>query len=146
MEFVSPAIALALVVLGLFQGDPVSAVMGAGLLAYVWFTRHMKYEIWLDQLVIYYGNPRRRSVPLADIDGVRPVRSSMGGQGLIITRKGGGALVLKPRDPAAFTAALEGARGVSLSRHVDAPVDTPADTPKRKPSRSRPRKTGSGEQ
>lgn len=143
MEFVSPAIALALVVLGVLRGDLVSAVMGVGLLAYVWFTKHVKYEIWLDQLVIYYGNPRRRSVPLAGIDDVRVVRASMGGQGLIITRKGSGALVLKPRDPAAFTAALERVRGVSLSRHVDAPVDTAADTPKRKQSRSRPRRTGS---
>ncbi len=104
--------AAAMVVLGIINPDVVTVAMGAGLLGYVWFTRHAKYEVYQDRLVIYYGTPRIRSVPLADIAEVRLIRAPMGGQDLLVTRKGRGVMVIRPRDAEGFAAALGEARGV----------------------------------
>ncbi len=119
MQLLSPVLAAAMVVLGFFKGDPVSVAMGVGLLAYVWFTRHARYEIFQDRLVIRYGTPRSRSVQLSDIGEVRPVKAVMGGQDLVGAKKGGGILVIRPRDAEGFTAALERARGVSPVRQIE---------------------------
>ncbi|MEK7777274.1 MAG: PH domain-containing protein [Chloroflexota bacterium] len=105
--------AAAMVVLGAMQGDPVTVAMGAGLLVYVWFTQHRRYEIFQERLVIRYGTPRIRSVPLADIAEVRLVKAPLGGQDLLVVRKGRGVIVIRPRDADGFAAALGEARGVS---------------------------------
>ncbi|MFH1140280.1 MAG: PH domain-containing protein [Chloroflexota bacterium] len=111
--------ATAMVVLGTIQVDLLTVAMGIGLLAYVWFTRHARYEIFQDRLVIYYGTPRIKSVPLSDIGEVRLIKASLGGQDLLVRRKGGGVLVIRPRDAERFAAALGEARGVSPAGPAD---------------------------
>lgn len=119
IQFLSPGLAAAMVVLGIINPDVVTVAMGAGLLAYVWFTRHAKYEVYQDRLIIYYGAPRIRSVSLADIAEVRLVKAPLGGQDLLVVRKGRGVMVIRPRDAEGFAAALEGARGVPLTSRVE---------------------------
>lgn len=119
IQFLSPVLATAMVVLGAINLDQWSVVMGIGLLAYVWFTRHTRYEIFQDRLVIYYGTPRIRSVPLSGIAEVRLIRAPMGGQDLLVARKGGGVMVIRPRDAEVFAAALGKARGVSPVGRAD---------------------------
>ncbi|MDO8749631.1 MAG: hypothetical protein Q7K03_00560 [Dehalococcoidia bacterium] len=119
IQFLSPALAAAMVVLGAMQWDPLTVAMGAGLLVYVWFTRHTGYEIFQDRLVIRYGTPRIRSLPLTDIAEVRLIKAPLGGQDLLVRRKGGGVLVIRPRDAEGFAAALGKACGVSPVGRAD---------------------------
>jgi curved DNA-binding protein CbpA len=59
LQLFSPVLAAIITVMGLNAGDPVTVIMGGGLLAYVWFTRHTKYELFEDRLVIRYAGRYR---------------------------------------------------------------------------------------
>jgi hypothetical protein len=95
---------------GTLQADPVTVVMGAGLGLYIWLTRHSRYEVFPDRLVVSYMGPRRKTVPLADIEEVQVGRFPLGGEGLMIRRKGGWRMVLTPSDPERFAQELDQAR------------------------------------
>ncbi len=138
MQLLSPVLAATITVIGLTQGDPLSVAMGGGLLAYVWFTRHTRYEVFEDRLVIRYGSPRMRSVMLADIGEVRLVNAPLGGQDLLVRKTGGGVLVIRPSNTEGFAEALREARGVSpVDRGPEAP---PAKQPRPRARRSRNRR------
>lgn len=110
MHLLSPALAGVLVVVGVSQFDLFTMALGVGLGLYVWLTRHTRYEIFSDRLVIYYGGPRRKVVLLVDIEDVQVVKVPMGGQGLYLRRKRGWGVVIRPRDSEGFAAGLEEAR------------------------------------
>ncbi|MSQ22782.1 MAG: hypothetical protein EXR53_05700 [Dehalococcoidia bacterium] len=151
IQLLSPALAAVMVVLGIINPDVVTVTMGVGLLAYVWFTRHARYEIFQDRLIIYYGTPRIKNVLLADIAEVRLIKAPIGGQDLVVTRKGRGVLVIRPRDAEAFAAALGEARGVSPVGQADSakvegqaerrPDALPSKRPRPRARRSRNRRS-----
>lgn len=97
-QLLSPVIAAFVVVSGIIQQDALAIVLGLALGVFVWFTTHTKYELYPDRFVIYYGMPRRRVVPLADIEDMQLVKAPLQARGLLI-RKGASRLLITPRDP-----------------------------------------------
>ena len=109
-HLLSPAIAGALVIMGLLQFEPYTIFMGVGLGLFVWLTRHARYEIFHDRLVVRFAGPRQKILPLAEIEQVELVKIPMGGQGLFVRRKSGLGMVIQPTNPEQFAAGLEEAR------------------------------------
>ncbi len=137
----SMAFAIALVVIGAISGfDPVNISLGLALFLYVWLTRHTRYDIFSDRMVIYYGAPRQKSVPLGSIKESRAVSAPMSGPSVLITLQPRGVLVIQPKSPEEFVAALDKARGAAPAR----PANEKASSPKpdseaqRRKTRSRP--------
>ena len=107
----SPVIAVLVVVLGLLYLDPVFLILGIGFLTYVWFTRHTRYDIFHDRLVIHYGRPRQTVLPLTEIEDARLVQSGIGDQILFVRGVRGQRLVIRPSAPELFLERLDEARG-----------------------------------
>ena len=107
LQLMSPVIAGVLVVMGLMSGDPVPVALGGGLGLFVYFTRHARYTILHDSLVIHYGRPRQKTLPLADIE---DVQLALRGQGLFVRQKRGVGLLIRPTDPELFLERLDEAR------------------------------------
>ena len=97
-QLLSPIIAAFVIVSGIVQHDTVAIVLGFALGLFVWFTTQTKYELFHDRLIIYYGMPRRRVVPLSDIEDVQLVKAPLQARGLLI-RRGVSRLLISPRDP-----------------------------------------------
>jgi len=110
LHMLSPAIAAVMVVMGLLQGDPVTLLLGVGLSLFVWFTRHARYEIFQDRLVIHYGQPRQKVLQLTEIKDVHLVQFGMGRHFLLIRGNRGQRIVLRPADPERFLERLDDAR------------------------------------
>ena len=109
LQILSPAIAVVMMVMGVLSGDPFTVLLGTGLALFVWLTRHSRYDIFPDRLVIRYSGPRQKTVFLQDIEGVQVVGIPMGGQGLYIRKKGGLGMVIRPSDKESFSEGLESA-------------------------------------
>jgi len=95
------------VVSGSLQLDPYTVAMGAGLGLYIWLTRHARYDVFADRLVVSYVGPRHKTIPLGDIEEVRAVRFPLGGQGVFLRRKGAGGMVISPADSEQFAQQLD---------------------------------------
>ena len=108
IQIINPIIVAALFVLGIFGGDPIPIVLAIAMGLFIWFTRHSKYDIFSDRMIIHYGKPRQKIVPLNEIEQAHLV---LGGRGLFLKRKGSGGLLIRPRDPEAFKAHLDDALG-----------------------------------
>jgi hypothetical protein len=99
---------------------------GAGLL--LWILLGTRYDVDDTSLRVRCG-PFRASVPLGSIRAIRPTRSALSAPALARDRLAiehdGGALVVSPRDKAAFIQAIQGrVRGIQIT---DTPGDTRAD-------------------
>ena len=110
LRLLSPAFAGVLVAIGVLGSNPVTLIAGVGLALFVWFTRHARYEIFHDRLVIHYGRPRQKTVPLAEIQEVQLMNFPLGGLGLFVRTKRGWGMTIKPTDPERFAAQLEEVR------------------------------------
>jgi len=109
-HLLSPIIAALVLLFGLMMGDPFFFLLGVVFSLWVWFIRHVRYEIFPDSLVVYYGWPRRKVVPLDVIEDVRLVQLGMGPRSIFIRRRQGLGIVLRPTDPDRFLERLEDAR------------------------------------
>ena len=109
LQMLSPAIAVVLMVMGVLSGDPFTIVLGTGLALFVWLTRHARYEIFHDRLVIRFSGPRQKTVLLTEIETIQVVAIPLGGQGLYVRKKGGWGMVIRPSDLESFTAGMENA-------------------------------------
>ena len=110
LHMLSPVIAVVLVATGLLAGDLVTLAFGVVLSLFLWLTRPRRYEVFRDSLVINYGTQRRKILPLAEIEEVHLIRFPLGGQGLLVRRRRGLGMVIRPTDPERFLAWLEDAR------------------------------------
>ena len=104
---------LLLVVAGLMiiQGfippfDPMPVLFGGGVGAFLAFTRHTRYELYQDALVIRFMAPRKIVVPLAEMQDVRIMKMPLGGRALLVHRAARGALGIQPADPEWFLTPL----------------------------------------
>ena len=79
-------------------------VIAVAMGVFIWFTRHTRYDLYSNALVIRYGTPRQRAVPISEIEQVVTV---LGGKGLFVKRKGSGGLLIRPQDIETFKSRLE---------------------------------------
>lgn len=107
LHIFTPVIAGVLTVFGLLQLELFNVALGIGLGLFILFTRHVRYEIFNERLVIRYMGPRRKIVDLSEIQSVQSVRMAFGGQGIFIQKKTGLGLVINPVDPDRFVVELE---------------------------------------
>ena len=103
IQLINPIIVAGLFILGIYSGDPMPVIIAIGMAIFIWFTRHTRYNIYKNALVIYYGTPRHRAVPISDIEQVITV---LGGKGLFIKKKGSGGLLIRPQDIETFKSRL----------------------------------------
>ncbi|MEX2599224.1 MAG: hypothetical protein WD533_06170 [Dehalococcoidia bacterium] len=110
IQLLIPGLILYLVVLGVTQGDPVGIVVGVALALYFVFTFHFRYELYQDVLVIRFLAPRRKAVLLADIEDAQVIRVPLRGETLLIRRRTGGPMLLRPANTEQFLMRLNQAR------------------------------------
>lgn len=137
LQLISLGLGFVILVTGAVQGNPLSVVLGLGLVVFIWFTRHFKYEIFSDRLVIHYGAPRKQVVLVDEISDVRRARVPMGGHALVLVRKGGRGMVIKPRDQEGFIEALAQVGVTAGGAGPESPQDLPHHQRRRR-QRSRP--------
>ena len=104
-------VAALMVVQGFVTSDPMPVLFGGAVGAFLALTRHSRYELYQDALVIRFMAPRRIVVPLADLQDVRIVKMPLGGSALLVQRAKGGALAIMPADPEGFLARLQALPG-----------------------------------
>ena len=107
VSLLNPAIAGVMLIIGVLAGDPITFLLGIGMSLFVWFTWHARYEIFHDRLVIYYGRPRQKIVPLSEIEEVQLV---LGDRALYVRNRGSRGMLLRPSDPQLFVDRLDDAR------------------------------------
>ncbi len=108
MDVVLPALAAWLVFQGLFTGGgPLVLLFGLGGIVYLLFTRPVRYELFQDALIIRYLAPRQRAIYLENVEDVQVVRLPVAGPALLILRKAGPRLIIRPQDPEGFMARLK---------------------------------------
>ena len=109
IDWLNPALALGLVVVGIIGLDTFPLVAGVALAIFVWFTRHFRYDIFPDALVVSYGKPRQKVVPLDQIAEVRSVRFGFRGDSLFVRNASGRGMIIRPSDPEQFAQQLQAA-------------------------------------
>ena len=103
-------IVVVLVLMGILTQSLVPFLFAIGLFLFHWLTRHRRYEIFPDRLVVHYGKPRKKTIPLDEIVEVRQMNLPFGGQGIVLRRNRGIGLLLRPMDPETFAAHLDANR------------------------------------
>ena len=106
LDLALPVITGWLLIQGLTGGGYLPVLFGLGGAAYLLFTRHRRYDLFEDALVVRYLVPRTLVVYLSDVQEVRPMKQPMTGPVLLIQRKAGTRLMIKPADYDAFLARL----------------------------------------
>ena len=109
MDLIMPIFVGWLLVQGLTGGGVLSILFGLGGGAFLLFTRHRRYDLFEDALVIRYLAPRTLVVYLSDMQDVRLMRQPMVGPVLSIERKAGARLIIKPADFEGFFSRLSAA-------------------------------------
>ena len=107
MDVVLPALAAWLVFQGVIGFEPLSLLFGLGGIVYLLFTRPVRYELYQDALIIRYLAPRQKAIYLEDVEDVHVVRLPVAGPALLILRKAGSRLIIRPQDPEGFMARLK---------------------------------------
>lgn len=100
-----------IVVRGLATGEPLPVLTGVGVVVFLALTRHTRYELFHDALVIRFMAPRRIVVRLAEVQAIRLVKLPLGGPALLLQRASGG-LAIMPSDPEGFLARLQAEPGL----------------------------------
>lgn len=101
-----------MVIQGLVGGEVLPVLSGLGVGLFLFFTRHSRYELFEDVLVVRFMAPRTIVIRLADVQDVRLVKMPLGGPALLISRAGRGGLAIMPVDPEGLLARLKAAPGL----------------------------------
>ena len=126
------AVAAFMIFQGVTTGDALPVLTGLGVGLFLFLTRHTRYELFQDALVIRFMAPRRIVIPLAELQDVRLVRLPLGGPALLVQRARGGGLAIMPADPEGFLARLQARPGATPP-----PKPETADAPKPAPRKRR---------
>ena len=125
-----------MIIQGFATSDPMPVLFGGGVGAFLALTRHTRYELYQDALVIRFMAPRKIVIPLAELQDVRLVKMPLGGTALLVQRASGGALAIMPADPEGFLARLQARPGAdSQPKPEDGAADGPAPPRRRAPRR-----------
>ena len=84
---------------GFAGGGPLPILLGLAGIAFTLFKRHRRYDLYEDAFVVRYLVPRVLAVYVRDIESVQLVRQPMVGPVVLIQRKVGTKLVIRPSDP-----------------------------------------------
>ena len=87
---------------GSLRASETLLVIGLLLLIYRLLTRHKRYELFPETLVVSYWGPRRTTVLLADIEEIMEVRRSSAVTGILVTKRDGRQLLVRPANPERF--------------------------------------------
>ena len=103
-------IIVVLIVMGILTPGIYPYLFALGLFLFHWITRHRLYEIFPDRLVVHFGRPRKKTIPLNEIAEVRLMNLPFGGQGIFIKRNRGIGMLIRPTEPETFVAHLDATR------------------------------------
>ena len=115
-------VAAILVIQGLAGAGGLPILTGFAVAAFLGFTKHSRYDLYTDALVIRYWAPRKIVVPLSEIRDVGLVRLPFGGPSVLLHRTRGRILPIMPKDPESFLA------------HIKANMGAPQEPPKPAPA------------
>jgi hypothetical protein len=96
---------------GLTGGGPLPILLGLAAVGFTLFKRHRRYDLYEDALVVSYFVPRVLAVYLRDIEGVQVMRQPIVGLVLLIQRKTGPKLIIRPKDPQEMESRLNAVLG-----------------------------------
>ena len=130
-------VAIVMVLQGLTGGGILPIFTGVAVIAFLLFTRHGAYDVYLDTLVIRYRGPRTMVVPLKDVQSARIVSQPLGGPAILVRRARGGVLIITPKEPEVLLAHLEGKQGEAEAPASPASADPPRPRPRRPRGRRR---------
>ena len=126
-----------MVVQGFMGAGDIPVLAGFAVVGFLAFTKHNRYDLYEDALVIRYWAPRKIVIPLSEIRDVGSVRLPFGGPSLLLHRTGGRVLPIMPKDTETFLAHLK----ASLETAQHPPSPAAKDEPlKQRARRRRPRR------
>ena len=123
IEILSPVMVVAVIVLAFVNDRPWSLPIGGALAIYVWIITPFNYKVFNDSFVITYGMPRRSVVFFKDIQKFGLVRLPIGDR-IMVERKKGRRLLLKPRNPEVFQSKLAEAFEENRRLNPEQPTNT----------------------
>ena len=126
-----------LVLQGLMGNNGLAVLTGIAVVGFLAFTKHARYDLYADALVIRYWAPRKIIIPLSEIRDVGLVRLPFGGPSVLVHRRGGRVIAIMPKDPESFLAHMKAHLGTTEQRPSPA---APAAAPKPRAPRRRPRR------
>tara|TARA_B100001013_G_scaffold251640_1_gene156477 strand:+ start:612 stop:1028 length:417 start_codon:yes stop_codon:yes gene_type:complete len=100
-ELVTVVMVLIVLVLGIVRSNLLSTVLALLVATFVWFTTPFKYYIFHNRIIVAYGLPRRKAIPIGDIKEFGIAKLPMGMR-LVIRRKTGRMILLSPVNLEAF--------------------------------------------
>ena len=103
-------LALGMLGLGLFQGDPMFITIGVVFGGFSWLTTPKSYVVLDDRLIIVYGQPRTRVIPFDTVENMELLRLPIGERVAVWTH-GKKRYILQPRNAAEFHQKLREALG-----------------------------------
>ena len=104
-----PVVAGWLLIQGLAGGGPFPILAGLAGVAYSLYTRHTRYDLYHDAVVIRYLAPRTVVIRLSDVQSADVVRLPLAGPALLIQRTNGRRLLIRPSDEQGFLSRLRDA-------------------------------------
>ena len=123
---------------GFTGGGDIPILAGIGVAVFLAFTKHVRYDLYEDVLVIRYWAPRKIIIPMSEIVDVGSVRLPFGGPSVLVHRTRGRVLAIMPKDTETFLTLLKASvEGAKQPRSAAAEDDEP---PSPKPRRRRPRR------
>ena len=96
-----------LVLQGLMGNNGLAILTGIAVVGFLAFTKHARYDLYPDVLVIRYWAPRKIVIPLSEIQDVGLVRLPFGGPSVLVHRTRGRILPIMPKDPESFLAHMK---------------------------------------
>ena len=127
-----------MVIQGLMIPNDIPILAGIGVMVFLAFTRHTRYALYGDALVIHYWAPRKIVIPLSEIRDVGSVRLPFTGASLIVHRTRGRVIAIMPKDPESFREHLKA--GLDAAKQPPPAPDAGAEAPTPRARRRRPRR------
>ncbi len=128
-----------MVLQGITGGGDIPILAGIGLMVFLAFTKHVRYDLYEDVLVIRYWAPRKIVIPLSEIVDVGSARLPFGGPSVIVHRTRGRVLAIMPKDPESFREQIKAS--LDAAKHAPSPeVEDEPPRPRTRRRRSRPRR------
>jgi hypothetical protein len=108
-ELPAPLFGTWLLIQGIISSGFLPILLGLASIAYTLFKLHRRYDLFEDALVINYLAPRVLPVYLRDIEMVQVVRQPIVGTVVLLQRKVGTKLIIRPNDPQEMASRLNAA-------------------------------------